>query len=329
MSTLKDSIMENIVKPHTNMSFGTVLAEVYNYDNITNRAKIAFKDPKGTGFIKLENVPIQLGSGGVHSAGPFVGDHVWVSFMNNSPLYPKIVALADEAYQVNTREKTKHVRKGAFIPDSICERSDYNNTIVSLNNKPTIEDWFDYDNDDYGKYIDYKEENALNTLISETSSSAYYNAEEPGITHPLNSSTIKVRNNGAIDIFVATNQGIRVDPVTKTINFIGNSEKHHVSNLSVFSDEALDITAKKNIDIDTTSCNLNSKEMSITTTGKSKMSINDTWTVIANSDINIKSNANITLESAKDILLSGNRIIFKGKTFIDRDDILHTLNGGD
>lgn len=311
MSSLKECIMENVVKPHTNMNFGTIIAEVYELDNVTNRAKIIFKDPKGLGFINLENVPIQLGSGGVHSAGPLIGDRVWVTFLNNSPLCPKIISLADESYEVNTREKTKHTRKGAFIPDSICSREEYND--IAVLDKLTLDSWFDEDNEDYSKYVSYEGIDAINTLTSATSTAAYYNAEEPGITHPLNSSTIKVRNNGMIDVFVATNQGIRIDPVTKSINFIGNSEKHHISNLSMFIDEKIDITAKNNISIAT------DKAMTISTLGE--------WTINSKANINIKSEGNITVSSSKDTILVGNRIIFRGDTFTERNYVIEPFGG--
>lgn len=48
---------------------------------------------------------------------------------------------------------------------------------------------------------------------------------EVALIHPANSSTIKIRDNGMIDIFVGGNNGIRVDPETKTINMMGNCIK--------------------------------------------------------------------------------------------------------
>lgn len=52
--------------------------------------------------------------------------------------------------------------------------------------------------------------------------------EEPALTHPFNTSTVKIRNNGMIDCFVGTDQGIRIDPHTKTINEIANGLKWHL-----------------------------------------------------------------------------------------------------
>ena len=109
MSNFKKAILDKVVLPHSVQNFDTVLAAVYSYDNITNRANVTFQDPKGVGFINLENVPVQLSGGGIKSSGPFSGDQVVVTFANKSPLSPKITALVDEQYQIVTRQKTKHL----------------------------------------------------------------------------------------------------------------------------------------------------------------------------------------------------------------------------
>ena len=49
--------------------------------------------------------------------------------------------------------------------------------------------------------------------------------EEPCLAHPFNTSSVKIRNNGMIDMFVSTNQGIRIDPGQKTISIITNGQK--------------------------------------------------------------------------------------------------------
>jgi len=49
--------------------------------------------------------------------------------------------------------------------------------------------------------------------------------EEPCMAHPFQTSIVKIRNNGMIDIFVSNNQGIRVDPGQKTVSIITNGLK--------------------------------------------------------------------------------------------------------
>lgn len=67
------------------------------------------------------------------------------------------------------------------------------------------------------KAADLKLENAVKPAL-----------EEPAVIHPFNTSSVKIRNNGMIDMFVGTDQGIRVDPQSKTINMITNGLKEHL-----------------------------------------------------------------------------------------------------
>lgn len=64
--------------------------------------------------------------------------------------------------------------------------------------------------------------------VKHTDDGKYPRHSEPGIVHPINSSVVKVRDNGMIDLFVGTDNGIRIDPRTKTINMIGNIYKDRV-----------------------------------------------------------------------------------------------------
>lgn len=46
---------------------------------------------------------------------------------------------------------------------------------------------------------------------------------EPALIHPLNSSIVKIRDNGTIDVFVGTDNGIRVDPNEKSVTLLANN----------------------------------------------------------------------------------------------------------
>jgi len=48
---------------------------------------------------------------------------------------------------------------------------------------------------------------------------ARYTPTEPGVTHPKNKSNMKIRDDGAIDIFAGEELGIRIDPNNDSINF--------------------------------------------------------------------------------------------------------------
>lgn len=114
---LQQLIHNTVVQPALKERLHQIKAKIEEYDNENNRAKISFVNPFGPGRKTIDNVPLQLGSGGVHSAGPYPGDEVWVSFINGNVNFPRITSLADEAYRYRTRENMRHTRKGSLIPD--------------------------------------------------------------------------------------------------------------------------------------------------------------------------------------------------------------------
>ena len=48
---------------------------------------------------------------------------------------------------------------------------------------------------------------------------ARYNTDEVGMNHPINKSRIKIRDDGAIDVFAGEELGMRIDPNNESINF--------------------------------------------------------------------------------------------------------------
>ena len=51
---------------------------------------------------------------------------------------------------------------------------------------------------------------------------------EPALVHPLKTSTVKLRDNGAIDIFVGNDNGIRVDPNDRNIQVFSNQWRSRI-----------------------------------------------------------------------------------------------------
>lgn len=46
---------------------------------------------------------------------------------------------------------------------------------------------------------------------------------EPALIHPSNTSVVKIRDNGMIDIFVGTDNGLRIDPNSRTVTAMANT----------------------------------------------------------------------------------------------------------
>jgi len=99
---------------------------VYHVDPDNLIADVEINMPNSTNRHLLKNVPVQIGSRGLSQCGPFIGDRVLVSFVNGSIHSPVITAVYDLDHKAGTQfEQTKHERKGAFVPDYICNRQDW------------------------------------------------------------------------------------------------------------------------------------------------------------------------------------------------------------
>lgn len=87
----------------------------------------------------------------------------------------------------------------------------------------------------------------IRTIMDRLNESRFFSETEVGFFHPVTSAIIKLKDNGSIDIFTATNQGIRIDRTTSSINFFTNNEKHHIGNISAWVEDSVSLHVKKSI----------------------------------------------------------------------------------
>lgn len=105
----------------------------------------------------------------------------------------------------------------------------------------------------------------------------YPKAEEPAMVHPLTSAIVKLRNNGMIDIFVTDDNGIRIDPSTKTINLLANGIKEQASYHMAWLDNY-------------------------------KAWVNNNWSIEVSGSVQIKAQGEISMESGSHITLTAPQI---------------------
>lgn len=123
---LKKQLIEQIIKPEMAKMITSTEGHILKLYDQHMYADVRIQHPMGEGQHVLRKVPIQLGSGGLSQSGPFQGDKVMVSFKNNNILTPVVVGIIETNFQDNWEQtRFKHSRKGAVIPDKICDRSDW------------------------------------------------------------------------------------------------------------------------------------------------------------------------------------------------------------
>ena len=122
---------------------------------------------------------------------------------------------------------------------------------------------------------------------------------EPALIHPNNTSVVKLRDNGAIDIFVGNDNGIRVDPNERSIQIFGNAlqskvyeetakvNKHRT--IEIGGDDVTKITGKRKIQ-----CN-----------GKYEATIRREWKVISEEKVHIEAPL---IQLIGDVTVNGRRV---------------------
>jgi len=213
MGIIKNAI-QNQINTNNRLEIHTSAATILEYDKIYNLAKIRYSNPTGEGYLIKEATPIANSLGAMTTGGLQVGQTCSITFINGNILAPVITGITDSTYNDKT-----NTRQGAYLIDEDI-REIQSSTIV-----PMVEDWIDKDNIDKDKYDNYigvyssLDANAVShDLIMDLDK---YKQDEVGITNLDTKSTLKMRSNGDIDIFVENNIGIRISKKNHKIYFYG------------------------------------------------------------------------------------------------------------
>lgn len=189
-------------------------ASIIDYDPVSNTATIRYKNPNGEGNMYRENVSISNTLGGVTGAGIYPGQTCTITFSNGNIFAPVITGFTGSHYSSKTCTD-----QGAYIIDTVLMNTKKPEKII-----PMINNWLD-ENSTSIKYNsqlkDYTDINTSATVHNILSTLNKYKTTEQGITSLKTKSTIKFKDNGDIDIFVANNIGVRISTKNKSIDLYG------------------------------------------------------------------------------------------------------------
>ena len=210
MGIIKDKLNEQI-QANNLRTYSDTTGIILDYDAITNRAKIKFYSPIGEGVMVRENVPISSQSGGFTQCGIHIGMQCNISFYNNKTCSDQGACLVNETIKSIQKPKEITPMSSQWLDENNQNESKYNNDLGMYQN------------------IDVTAE----TMDMLTKLDRYTDTEQ-GITNLETKSTIKLRENGDIDIFVSNNIGIRISESNKKIYIYGdliiNGEKYEPIN---------------------------------------------------------------------------------------------------
>lgn len=290
MASLNKAI-KNVIDPTQKEASGMVVAQVVFYDNATNKADVKYDDASSGGVVSLTGVPVEIPSLGVASSGPFPGDQVYVCFLNNNPLLPRIIGRADGDYKYYSRKLYEHSRSGAQLSTSYGGvTSGLLESFTKNSPTPSYLNWIS---------VGGKKTKARNIALNTFSSSAFedqsanfsnYELAEVGLTHPGTASTVKLYNNGVIDVFADNDLGMRVDPSLSSLMFNSMDELHSSTNTSFLTNSAFAIQSLGSYD-----CTANS------------ITENSTWHVIASGSCAISTAEWVSLDGPS-VKISGQKM---------------------
>ena len=214
MSLIKDSIQRQIDK-NCLIQFKDTTGTILDYDRTTNTCKLKYHNPNGDGYLYRGNVNITNNLGGVATGSIRPGQRCNISFINSNVYEPVITGISDSYYQ-----ERSNTDQGAYLADDDIYKVGTPEHIVALNL-----DWINDNNSSLSmyetggeRYTDFNVNESAMDLITTLDK---YENDEVGLTNLSNKSTIKVRDNGDIDLFVSNNVGIRICKKTGNIKIYG------------------------------------------------------------------------------------------------------------
>ncbi|MFL8798662.1 MULTISPECIES: hypothetical protein [unclassified Clostridioides] len=256
---LKDKLIDNIIDPYSNTIFTTSIGKVIDFNRHKNTADIYIENVKGNSAV-FSNVPFQNIGEGVHLLPLEKDDKVYIQFNNGSVFQPKITGIANESHQHLSRKRKTHIRDGCLL--SNIKRDSREIT------KKMSETWLDYDNKDKSKYKDFMDKNPIDSVLEKIEEKGSFAGKEVGIYHPKKSSIVKLRDDSSIDIFTATNVGLRINAENKTIEVFGDfstkSENWSIisNNINICAEDKI-ILSGSEIVIDTKKIEINGVDKNV------------------------------------------------------------------
>lgn len=229
MGIIKDVLKEQI-QDNRRQQYSNTTATIIEYNMIMNTARIRYANPNGDGYLFRDNVKVSNTLGGVTGSGFYPGQTCTISFVGNNIHAPIITGLTSNNYSSKTNSD-----QGAYIVDTDIPNYEKPDNIV-----PMVNNWIEESNvnknkynNDLGNYLETDTSLLIHEILSTLDK---YKETEQGITSLSTKSTIKFKDNGDIDIFVANNIGIRISTTDNSINLYGtikiNGKKIDLSQIS-------------------------------------------------------------------------------------------------
>ena len=214
MGIIKEAINKQI-QSENRKQYNDTTATVLEYDIVTNTAAIKYSNPNGEGDLYRRKVQVPNLLGGLAGSGIYTGAQCYISFMGGNMYSPTITGIVGSNYTTKTNSD-----QGAYVVDATILSQEEPLDII-----PMSEQWIDNNNTKETKYNtefkDYTNTDTGAQSYESINSIDKYGMKDHGVTNLSNHSSVKVKENGDIDMFVSNNTGIRISNTDHKIYFYG------------------------------------------------------------------------------------------------------------
>jgi len=118
-------------------------------------------------------------------------------------------------------------------------------------------------------------EHPLQSIEEQLQDVPFPKTQEVALSHPLHKSSVRLHDDGTIDIFVENDCGIKLDPLDESMHFIADRLVHHLNHVLSHINKEL------------------------------KAEIKGKTTVMCHSDIDVRSRKNVKITSDRTVTVSG------------------------
>lgn len=212
---IRDKIANEVVNPINKLNVAPTIGIVIKYYSNYNVADVQIKSPGGGSATELKGVPVCIPPKGFKQYSIKENDRVYIQFDNDSFFMPKIISLADESYEKETKLTYKHNRKGSYITDNYENKKYEGAFLKKVINKENSKEL---------KYINYRMNNSLADLNKTLKNVGTFEEDDVAMYNPINSSIVKIDKEGNVSIFISTNVGIKLDTKDKKVKIYGDIE---------------------------------------------------------------------------------------------------------
>lgn len=201
MGMIGDALQKKIDN-YNNVKYGDTIAVITKYDRKTNRCSVIFTDPNSGTRMSANNVAFSTMPSGFMPPSPRLMQKCWISFLSGNLLTPVITSLCDDEFSKNTYNTMSDANAGGYL----CSDKVLNTIPEKIEIKPHCESYFT----DKPYTVEASYEDPYEDIMDSIISMDKYSDKEGGFT--INGTTVKVKEDGTISLFVDNNSGVQISP---------------------------------------------------------------------------------------------------------------------